>query len=82
MILAGNFFGTRIKFGEYDANKGLLLTGNGKGDFTVLNDIQSGLHINGEVRDIADVKMVTGKNILVFALNNDSVRLYGPAGNK
>ena len=54
MILAGNFFGTRIKFGEYDANKGLLLTGNGKGKFTVLNDLQSGFHIRGEVRDIAE----------------------------
>jgi|WetSurMetagenome_2_1015567.scaffolds.fasta_scaffold00925_8 enediyne biosynthesis protein E4 len=79
LILSGNFFGTRIKFGEYDASKGLLLTGNGKGNFTVLNDLQSGFHINGEVRDIADVKMATGKNILVFALNNDSVRLYIPA---
>jgi hypothetical protein len=81
MILAGNFFGTRIKFGEYDANKGLLLTGNGKGDFTVLTDTQSGFHINGEVRDIADVRLASGKSILVFALNNDSAKLYGFAGN-
>jgi hypothetical protein len=80
MILAGNFFGSRIKFGEYDANKGLLLTGNGKGNFTVLNDLQSGFHINGEVRDIEDVNLATGKNIIVFALNNDSVRLYGAGG--
>jgi enediyne biosynthesis protein E4 len=76
LILAGNFFGTRIRFGEYDANKGLLLTGNGKGDFAVMNDMQSGFYIHGEVRDIADVKRASGKNILVFALNNDSVRLY------
>jgi hypothetical protein len=82
MILAGNFFGTRIQFGEYDANKGFLLTGNGKGGFSVLTDIQSGFHIDGEVRDIADVKLASGKNMLVFALNNDSVRLYGTAGNK
>jgi hypothetical protein len=82
MILAGNFFGTRIKFGEYDANKGLLLAGNGEGEFTVLNDIESGFHINGEVRDIAYVRLSSGKNILVFALNNDSVRLYGTYGIK
>jgi hypothetical protein len=82
MILAGNFFGTRIKFGEYDANKGILLKGNGKGDFTVLNDIQSGFHINGEVRDIAEVRLASGKDILIFALNNDSAKLYGIAGNK
>jgi hypothetical protein len=82
MILAGNFFGTRIKFGEYDANKGLLLTGNGKGKFEAQSDLQSGFHINGEVRDIAEVRLATGKDILIFALNNDSARLYGIAGNK
>jgi hypothetical protein len=82
MILAGNFFGTRIKFGEYDANKGLLLIGNGKGKFEAQSDIQSGFYINGEVRDIAELKLASGKDILIFALNNDSARLYGIAGNK
>lgn len=82
MILAGNFFGTRIKFGEYDASKGLLLTGNGNGNFSVWNDTRSGFHINGEVRDIADVRLASGKSILIFATNNDSVRIYGYAGEK
>ena len=82
MILAGNFFGNKIQFGEYDANKGLLLTGNGKGKFEAQTDIKSGFHINGEVRDIAEVRLATGKDILIFALNNDSARLYGIAGNK
>jgi enediyne biosynthesis protein E4 len=82
LILAGNFFGTRIKFGEYDANKGLLLTGNGKGNFKVMTDIQSGFHIKGEVRDIAEIRLASGKNMLVFALNNDSVKLYGNSLNK
>jgi hypothetical protein len=81
MILAGNFLGTRLRFGEYDAGKGLLLTGNGKGDFTALTDIQSGIYIQGEVRDIAQVSLANGKEILVFALNNDSVRLYRLTGN-
>ncbi|MBK8881555.1 MAG: VCBS repeat-containing protein [Bacteroidales bacterium] len=80
ILLAGNFFGTRIKFGEYDANKGLVLTGNGKGVFTPLGDQQSGLNIRGEVRDIRSLKLSSGKSILVFAINNDSVKIYGPAG--
>ena len=80
MLLAGNFFGTRIKFGEYDANKGLVLTGNGKGEFTPLSDLQSGFNIRGEVRDIKSIKLGSGKNILVFAINNDSAKVYGYAG--
>ena len=77
MILAGNFFGNKIQFGENDANKGLLLTGNGKGKFEVQNDIKSGLYIKGEVRDIVGITLASGENIIVFALNNDSARLYG-----
>jgi hypothetical protein len=76
MLLAGNFFGTRIKFGDYDANKGLLLKGNGEGKFSVLSDIQSGFHLKGEVRDMTEVKLASGARMMVFALNNDSVRLY------
>jgi len=82
MVLAGNFYGTMIKFGEYDANKGLLLAGNGEGDFKVVSDLESGLYIRGEVRDINKLRLANGENLLVFALNNDSLRLYGFAGNK
>jgi hypothetical protein len=76
MIIAGNFFGTRIRFGDYDANKGLLLIGNGKGNFTVLSHLQSGFNIKGEVRDMTEVKLASGTKMMVFALNNDSARLY------
>jgi hypothetical protein len=75
MVLAGNFHGTRIKFGEYDASKGLLLCGNGKGNFTPTSDLQSGLRIDGEVRDITDLYS-NDSNMLIFVLNNDSTKLY------
>ena len=57
-----------------------MLEGNGKGDFKVLNDIQSGLHINGEVRDIAEIRLASGNSLFVYALNNDSAVIYGKAG--
>ena len=76
VVLAGNFFGSKIQFGEYDANKGLLLTGDGKGKFNVETDEESGFNITGEVRDIVDIKMSTGKKLLIFALNNDSAQLF------
>jgi hypothetical protein len=82
MVMAGNFYGTMIKFGEYDANKGLLLAGNGKGKFKVVSDLESGLYIRGEVRDINKIRLANGKNLIVFALNNDSLKLYGFDRNK
>ncbi|HAM09787.1 MAG TPA: RNA-binding protein [Bacteroidales bacterium] len=76
IIVAGNFTGTRVKFGEQDAGKGLMLTGNGKGEFTSLSDMESGIFIKGEVRDIEEVKLSDGKSIYVFALNNNKAKCY------
>ena len=76
VLLAGNFFGSRIQFGRLDANKGLLLLGDGKGNFQEVPNFKSGLFINGEVRDIARVRLEPGKDIILFTLNNDSLRLY------
>jgi hypothetical protein len=76
VLLAGNFFGSRIQFGRLDANKGLLLLGDGKGNFQEVPSANSGLFINGEVRDIARVRLASGKDLVLFSLNNDSLRLY------
>ena len=76
ILLAGNFTGTRVKFGEQDAGKGLMLAGNGKGEFTSMSDSESGIFIKGEVRDIEEVKLPDGKSIFVFALNNNKAKCY------
>jgi hypothetical protein len=76
VILAGNFFGTRIKYGRYDSNKGVLILGDGQGHFKEVPNIQSGFAVKGEVRDIATVNMSLNKKLLIFALNNDRARLY------
>ncbi len=76
IILAGNFFGTRVKYGRYDANKGLLLLGNGKGSFKPANIKESGLNIDGEVRDITSVKLADGKELIIFARNDMGVKTY------
>ena len=76
ILLAGNFTGTRIKFGEQDAGKGLILAGDGKGEFTSVSDSESGIFIKGEVRDIEEVKLKDGKSIFVFALNNNNLKCY------
>lgn len=76
VIFAGNFFGTRVKYGRYDANKGLLLLGNGKGDFTPVTTKESGLNIDGEVRDITAIKLADGQQVVLFARNNKAVNVY------
>jgi len=79
MILAGNFYGTRVKYGRYDANRGLVLIGNGNGKFTALKPEESGLNISGEVKDIHCFKSENNTLTLFFTRNNLPVSTYTSA---
>ncbi|SHJ19278.1 Repeat domain-containing protein [Arenibacter nanhaiticus] len=76
LLLGGNFFGTRVKYGRYDANRGLLLLGDGKGSFKAVNNLESGLYLNGEIRDIAIVTQRDSDQLMVFAQNNGPLQIY------
>ncbi len=76
LILAGNFHGSRMKFGHLDANMGVLLQGNGEGNFVSIPNCESGLLLDGEVRDITEVTLSTGMDIMIFARNNNSLQVY------
>src|SRR5207237_7504794 len=52
ILLAGNNTWTRIKFGRYMANHGVLLLNDGKGGFTYVPQSQSGLDIRDNVRSL------------------------------
>ena len=76
IVLAGNFFGTRVKYGRYDANKGTLLMGKGKGIFQYLNQKESGLNLNGEIRDIKSIPLANKETLLIFSRNNQVPTTY------
>ena len=69
ILLTGNNTWTRIKYGRYSANHGVLLLGNGKGGFTYVSQPKSGLNIRGNVRSLQLIK--TGKSQSVLAGIND-----------
>jgi hypothetical protein len=70
ILLAGNNTWTRIKFGRYSANHGVVLLGDGKGDFTYATQTASGLNIRGNVRSVRLIKV--GKSQSIIAGINDS----------
>ena len=76
LILAGNFYGSRQKFGRMDANRGVVLLGNGDGSFVSVPNNESGLFLDGEVRDIVQLSLSQEKEILIFSPNNDSMQIY------
>ena len=69
ILLTGNFSKSRVKFGRYDANNGVLLLGNNDGTFEYSGLHESGLDIEGEVRKLEFIKRT--KDSLLVAVEND-----------
>ena len=71
LVLGGNNQYNRIYLGRQDANHGVVLQGDGKGNFHYLSQKESGLKVRGDVRSI----LVEGDK-LIFGINNAAVRAY------
>ena len=77
LVIAGNNKMNRIYLGQQDANHGMVLLGDGKGNFRYLPQTKSGLNVRGDVRSISTVA-----NGLLFGVNNAPVKHYQFTGKK
>ena len=73
LMLAGNLTATQPDLGPDDGGIGLVMKGNGKGQFTPLTAMKSGFFVPGEGREIVAVKDSRGKKIYLVSRNNDTV---------
>jgi len=73
ILMGGNFYQSKPEVGIYDASYGVLLKGDGRGNFTALTTRQSGVNIKGAVRDMLPLQ-VGKKKIILVAKNNDSLQ--------
>jgi hypothetical protein len=75
VIIGGNFDGASMYQARYDAFFGLILKGDGKGRFKALIPTDTGLLLDGDVRDIKTIR--TPKGPLYFVTrNNDHMQLF------
>jgi hypothetical protein len=77
LLLAGNFYGVTPVRGRYDASYGLLLRGDGRGDFEPVDIEESNLVIEGQVRDMKLLRYARGPLIAV-ARNNEKLQILRP----
>jgi hypothetical protein len=75
VIVGGNFNGASMYQARYDAFFGLILKGNGKGGFSPLIPTDTGLMLEGDIRDIKQVKTAAGILYLV-SRNNDKLQVF------
>ena len=74
IIVAGNFSGVKPEEGRYDANSGLVLEQKNE-SFATVNQ-NTGLRIDGEVRQMAVARTINGKSLLIVAKNDDEPEFY------
>ncbi|MFL5488351.1 MAG: VCBS repeat-containing protein [Gemmatimonadaceae bacterium] len=71
LLLGGNLYGVIPALGRYDASYGLMLRGDARGGFEAVDMQQSGIEIDGQVRDIKSLRGPKGKQLVVVARNNE-----------
>src|SRR6185312_16746819 len=65
VVINGNDYGAEVSTGQYDALNGLVLKGDGKGNFKPLSILQSGIYIPGNSKAL--VKFLDSKGDMVLA---------------
>ena len=75
ILMGGNFYQSKPEAGIYDASYGILLKGDGKGNFLTIPSAQSGFFIKGAVRDMLTIKSKK-KNLLLVARNNEPIKIF------
>ena len=75
IALNGNEFSMTPVLGRYDALNGLILQGDGKGNFSPLSILQSGLYIPGNGKSLAQIN-VNGKLVLAAGQNSGALKFF------
>lgn len=81
ILAAGNSYATEASTGRYDAMKGLLLAGDGKGNFTEDKIHSSGFRADGDVKSLAELYLKDGKSIVLVANNDSGIEAYQFTGD-
>ena len=76
VVLNGNDYGTEVFTGRYDALNGLLLVGNGKGQFESQSILQSGIYIPGNGKAMVGLKSASGKYLLAASQNRGPLKIF------
>ncbi len=75
LLLLGNHSDNRLKMGSMDAGYGCLLTGDGQGNFSYINQSLSGLSIKGDVKSAEEV-LIGADKYLVISICDEDLQFY------
>ncbi len=76
LLMAGNKYGFEVETNPCDSGNGILLLGDGKGNFSWLDNLMSGFWASVEARDLILLKGNAGRQKIVVANNNEKIQLF------
>ncbi|TAG42428.1 MAG: RNA-binding protein, partial [Cytophagia bacterium] len=72
----GNDFGTEVGNGRYDALNGLVLLGDGKGNFSPQSILASGLYIPGNGKALVKCRSLNDNYYMAASQNNAPLKIF------
>jgi hypothetical protein len=73
LLLGGNLDAVQPDFGRYDASIGLILLGDGMGNWKPVDAQESGFVVKGETRHIHVLSNFKNEKIILVSKNNQSI---------
>ena len=78
LIVSGNSHSNEVVYGWMDASLGLLLKGDGKGNFKPVPAMVSGLFLQGDMKSLVCLYDKGGHPIILGGANADSLQVLSP----
>ncbi len=76
VLLVGNFYSSDVETGRYDAFIGLLLSGDGMGNFNAVPGRESGFFVDGDAKGMADLSKPDGSSLILAAQNSAEMKVF------
>jgi hypothetical protein len=76
ILVAGNSYGTEASTGRYDAMEGLVLLGDGKGNFKPVKSSVTGFKADRDVKSLAQIQSAKGTDLILVANNDSRMQAY------
>lgn len=76
ILLTGNSDAPNISTGRYDALNGLLLLGDGAGNFQPMDAEHSGFFVDGVGKSLELLNLKTGRTLLLAGVNGGRLRVF------
>jgi ASPIC/UnbV protein/VCBS repeat protein len=76
IMINANDYGADVSIGRYDAMSGLLLQGDGKGNFAPASILQSGIYIPGNGKALVKLRGKNGKYLVAASQNRGPLKLF------